>query len=271
MSLEDDFNDVIAKAMRGLGIGVSTLAEDSGIAAAEIEALLGGTMDKTAARAICSTLGLDAAALIALPGYHPKRIAIPGVRRIELPFGKWNVNAWEVNLDGVCLLFDAGLGARDIMGKVSLQGLKALLITHSHPDHIGGVAALAAADVRVISETEALAAATFVFGSLELEAVDLSGHCSPSTGYLVNGLGRQLFISGDAIFAGSMGGCKSREAHNLASHTLRAALVNASADCIILPGHGPATTLAEELNSNPFHPRFNPNSDIDGKVRLYVS
>ena len=110
MSLEDDFNDVIAKAMRGLGIDVPALAEDSVIAADEIEALLGGAMDEAAVRAICPVLGLDAAALIALPGYHPERVAIPGVRCIELPYRWGIVNAWEVELGCVRLLFDACFG-----------------------------------------------------------------------------------------------------------------------------------------------------------------
>jgi glyoxylase-like metal-dependent hydrolase (beta-lactamase superfamily II) len=108
----------------------------------------------------------------------------------------------------------------------------------------------------VISETEALAAGNFVYGSLRLEVVDLSGHCSPAVGYLVHGMAHQLLVAGDALFAGSMGGCKTRESHELAGRTLRAAFAKAELSCVILPGHGPATTLAEERVSNPFHPRF---------------
>ena len=88
MSLEDEFTDVIAKAMRGLGIDVPGLSEASGIAVGEIETLLGGQMKEFTARAISPALGLDAEALVALPGYLPDPIAIPGIRRIELPFGK---------------------------------------------------------------------------------------------------------------------------------------------------------------------------------------
>lgn len=260
MSLEDEFTDVIAKAMRGLGIDVPALSEASGVSADEIEALLGGTMDESAARAISPALGLDADALVALLGYLPEPVAIPGVRRIELPFGKWIVNAWEVQLGGTRILFDAGTGERDILGKDFPQGLDALLITHAHPDHIGGVAALAEAGVKVITETDALAAGKLTFGSLELEAVDLSGHCIPATGYFINGLERQLFVAGDAVFAGSMGACKTREAHYLAGRTLRAAIAKAEPGCVILPGHGPATTIREELASNPFHPRFEQGS-----------
>jgi glyoxylase-like metal-dependent hydrolase (beta-lactamase superfamily II) len=261
MSLEDEFNDVIAKAMRGLGIDIPALSEATGIAFAEIEALLGGAMDEDAARAICPALGLDAGALIALPGYLPQPAAIPGVRRIELPYRRWIVNAWEVEHDGVRLLFDAGFGDRDIMGKVSPDHLDALLITHSHEDHIGGMEALSATGLGVISETAALTAGRLSFGSLELEAVDLSGHCIPATGYFVNGLERQLLIPGDAVFAGSMGGCKTREAHDLAGRTLRAAFAKAAPGCIFLPGHGPATSIREEFESNPFHPRFSTAED----------
>jgi glyoxylase-like metal-dependent hydrolase (beta-lactamase superfamily II) len=256
MSLEDEFTDVIGKAMRGLGIDIRSLSHAAEVPADEIESLLGGKMNESVAGAICPALGLDAEALVALPRYLPQPVAIPGVRRIELPFGKWIVNAWEVKHGGTRLLFDAGTGERDILGKVSPQGLDALLITHSHPDHIGGVEAMAAAGVRVISETEALTAGKLSFGSLELEAVDLSGHCTPAAGYFLNGMSRQLFIPGDAIFAGSMGNCKTREAHHLAGSTLRAAFAKAFPTCVILPGHGPATTIREELNSNPFAPRF---------------
>lgn len=256
MSLEDDFTDVIAKAMRGLCMDAAALSQAARIPAGEIESLLGGVMNDAVARAVCPPLGLDADALVALPGYLPQPVAIPGVRRIELPFGKWIVNAWELEMDGIRLLFDAGYGERDILEKVSPHGLEALLITHAHPDHIGGLDTLAAAGVRVVSETEALAVGRFSFGSLELGTVDLSGHCAPATGYFVNGMERQLFIPGDAIFAGSMGGCKTCEAHGLAGRTLRAALAKAESGCVILPGHGPVTTVAEELASNPFKQRF---------------
>lgn len=256
MTLEDEYTDVLAKAMRGLGIDNHGLSQAAGIPVDQIRKLLSGMMDEAAAGAIAPTLGLDPGALIALPGYLPQAVAIPGVRRIELPFGQWTVNAWEIEKDGVRLLFDAGFGERDILGKISPKGLDALLITHAHPDHIGGRDALAAEGVRVVSETEARAAGVLDFDSLSLETVDLSGHCTPATGYFVNGLERQVFIPGDAIFAGSMGGCKTREAHDLAGPTLRAAFAKADPGCVILPGHGPATTLAEELVSNPFHPRF---------------
>jgi hydroxyacylglutathione hydrolase len=256
MMLEDEYSDVIAKAMRGMEMDARELAEASGVAVSDIEVLLRGAMVEKSARAICLVLELNSDALVALSSYLPEPMDLPGIRRIVLPFRQWTVNAWEIELNGIRLLFDAGFGERDILEKVEITGLDALLITHPHPDHIGAVDAFAERGVRVISEKEALATGELAFGSLKLKAVDLSGHCTPAVGYFINGLSRQLFVPGDAIFAGSMGGCRSREFYDLASKTLRQALASAEPDCIILPGHGPATTLAEEMASNPFHPRF---------------
>jgi glyoxylase-like metal-dependent hydrolase (beta-lactamase superfamily II) len=256
MSLEDEFSDVIAKAMRGLELDSSALASSCGISAERVEALLQGNMDQDAIASICPVLGLDAAALLNLPNYLPQEIHLAGIRKIELPFGQWKVNAWEIQHDGTQLLFDAGFGELDILDEVSSSSLDALLITHAHPDHIGGVKALSEKGVRGISEQEALLQGTLDFGSIHIEVVDLSGHCSPAVGYLIHGLARQVFIVGDAIFAGSMGGCKTRAAYELAGLTLKKACAKADPDCIILPGHGPATTLAEELRHNPFQDRF---------------
>jgi hydroxyacylglutathione hydrolase len=256
MGLEDEIPDVVAKAMMGLAMDAGSLAAKSGIGVSRIEAILHGGPDEDLLRKIAPVLGLDPESLVGLPGYLPEQAEIPGVRRIVLPFGEWTVNAWLIELGGIRLLFDTGCRGDGIITAIGGTMPDVCLITHSHPDHIGGVEALASAGVKVISETEALAAATLAFGPLQLEAVDLSGHCVPATGYFVNGLARQLLIPGDAIFAGSMGGCKTPEAHTLAGRTLRAAFSKAAPGCVILPGHGPATTIAGELASNPFRPRF---------------
>jgi hydroxyacylglutathione hydrolase len=256
MNLEDEFSDVLSKAMRGLGLSSSTLADASGIPLHEIEALLRGEMNEAAARAASRSLGLDAEALIALPSYLPQPIEIPGIRRIELPFGQWLVNAWELEREGIRILFDTGFGETDILRKISTVGLDAVLITHADRDHIGGMAALAAQGIRVITAEDALSAGTLIFGSLCFEVVDLSGHFSPAVGYLIHGLECPLMVSGDAIFAGSMGACHTIQTFELASQTLSAALGKTDPTCVILPGHGPATTFAEEIVSNPFHLRF---------------
>jgi hydroxyacylglutathione hydrolase len=256
MSLEDEFSDVVAKALAGLELDASDLARAAGVESCEIEGLLHGEMDGNVVRKIAPHLRIDAEALIGLPSYLPQPLGIAGITRIELPFRQWTVNAWLVEKDGVRLLFDAGYGSRDILGHVDTASLTAVLITHAHEDHVAGVAALEDSGVKVVSEDEALRQGELVFRGLKLRAVDLSGHKTPSAGYFIEGLEKQVLVTGDAIFAGSMGRCRSRKDFDRAFETIRAALEGADDDCVFLPGHGPATTLVEEKVSNPFAPAF---------------
>jgi glyoxylase-like metal-dependent hydrolase (beta-lactamase superfamily II) len=69
---------------------------------------------------------------------------------------------------------------------------------------------------------------------------------------LVDHAGRRAF-TGDALFAGSIGrsdlpGGSSRTL----LESIRAQILTLPDDYVILPGHGPASTVGEERSSNPF-------------------
>ena len=274
MSLEDEIPDVIAKAMMGLELEADGLAEKSGLSVGRIEAVLRGDPDEDSLRKIAPALGLDTEALLRLPAYLPAEMEIPGVRKLVLPFGQWTVNAWLVEHDGIRLLFDTGCEPDDITAALGTQDYwrlrigighprqlggtmpNAVFITHAHGDHVGGTEAFETAGVRVISETEALGTSAFGFGSVSLRVVDLSGHMTPTAGYFIDGLEKKLLVAGDAIFAGSIGRCRFAGAYQAALENLRRVLREAGPECVILPGHGPASTVAEEFSSHPFHPSF---------------
>lgn len=252
MSLEDGIQDVVAKAMLGLGLDAGGVAKSAGVDPGVIDAILHGECDETSLRKIAPVLGLRSEALVGLPGYLPERRDLAGVRRLELPFEEWTVNAWLIEGGGFRVLFDTGCGADDIIAALGGVVPDAVFITHEHRDHVGGIAALESAGARVISETEALEKSRFDFGEISIRSVDLSGHMTPTAGYIIEGLGKRLLVPGDAIFAGSIGRCRSTAAYETAFANLRRVLAEAGGDCVILPGHGPATTVAEELAANPF-------------------
>lgn len=251
-SLEDEFPDVISKAMLGCGIDAPTLAAKSGASRSAISSLLDGEMDAATVSRIAPVLGLDSTALIALPDYQPEPLKLSGIRRIEVPFGQWTVNAWLIEIEGSTLLFDTGHRANDVSESLDGTIPDAVFITHEHPDHIGGVDALRKKNLRIISETEALSEKAFTFGKLTITSADLSGHKTPTAGYFIEGASKKLLISGDAIFAGSIGKCQNPDAYQTAFANLQRVLAHAGDDCVILPGHGPATTVAQERASNPF-------------------
>jgi glyoxylase-like metal-dependent hydrolase (beta-lactamase superfamily II) len=149
-----------------------------------------------------------------------------------------------------------------------------ILVTHTDVDHVAGVAALAeGADVDVwapVGEVEALREgqtrggmhiaphdpAHVVGGGDEItvagitfEVLDVPGHSAGHIAFLADG---QLF-SGDLLFAGSVGRVDLEGGDwETLLQSVRSLLDRLPADTVLHPGHGPATTLARELQSNPF-------------------
>lgn len=91
------------------------------------------------------------------------------------------------------------------------------------------------------------------WGDVVLRAVGAPGHTEGSTLYLVGEPGAGIVLSGDVLFAGSVGrtdlpgGDGARMAR-----TLRDVVGRLDPAWDVLPGHGPATTVARELATNPF-------------------
>ena len=68
----------------------------------------------------------------------------------------------------------------------------------------------------------------------------------------MEGLERPVLVTGDALFAGSIGGCGTPAIYQHALRRLRDLLEPLPDETVLLPGHGPATTLCEERTANPF-------------------
>jgi glyoxylase-like metal-dependent hydrolase (beta-lactamase superfamily II) len=258
--LEDDFTYVLRKALLGHNLAPAEAAARAGLPENHLQVFLRGTFSAATARSLAPVLGLNAEAFARHADYQPQPLALPGIVRLNLPFGSEQVNAWLVSGGGACGLFDAGFNPIDLTEAIASHHDHSpvrAFITHAHRDHTGALAHLIAAGMPVhasgIAGTIPMHPGDMVCcGPLAIRACDLSGHASPALGFHIDGLSRPVLVTGDALFAGSIGGCATPTIYQHALRRLRNTLAPLPDATVLLPGHGPATTLCEERAANPF-------------------
>lgn len=246
--LEDDFNDCLSKAMRGHHCSLSQLATLAGISEDRISACLGGEEDAAVIRSIAPHLQLDAERLIALKDYRSSIQPILGLRRVVSKFGHLGVNAFIAHFGDTVLVFDTGTDSTEIHEVAPHP--EQLFITHHHPDHVAGLDEFEHTKISLPEELQH--GDHFGWGPLKINVLDVSGHASPAKAYFITGLEKPICIVGDAIFAGSIGGCQSPDNYNAALANIRDHLLTLPDETILCPGHGALTTVAQEKEHNPF-------------------
>ena len=159
----------------------------------------------------------------------------------------------------------AGLGAR----------CTAILVTHGHWDHLVGVAGLAEGtgapvhmpegERQLLEQPEAYAPAgsvgahvpevtlsggeTVELAGIEFEVLPVPGHSPAHLAYYADG----CLFSGDVLFAGSVGRTDFPGSDwDTLIASIRMLVARLPAETVVYPGHGPTTTLGDELARNPF-------------------
>lgn len=251
MELYDSPADVVRKVLRARSIAPSEAAEAAGVDSRRVLQFLDGEFSTEVATALAMALDLDSEALVSLVGYLPKVVLPDGLTQLILPFSEDTVNAWLLENSQGALVVDAGAGSDDLRAALDARKIYHihLLITHDHPDHIAGIRKLRSRISSLHRPTDLKPDTQFELGGFSIRSFDLSGHHPQALGYAIDGFG---FAMGDALFAGSVGGCGSKPTYQLAKQTVVGALTGMPEDTLLLPGHGPPSTLAQERKHNPF-------------------
>lgn len=265
--IEDFFEDIIAKSMRGRHVSISELAETTGVATDILDRLTRGEFcDEPALIKVAEALHLDPQALTmsASKVWSPRPVSIDGLAQFNTPYRDMRVNAfliWDpASKEGAA--FDTGTDSNLITekaGEISVS-IEQIFLTHTHNDHIADLDRLKAAsgDVPSFSNeaepwpgTKTFPEGTdFTIGSLRVSTLTTSGHSPGGTTYYIEGLERPVAVVGDAMFAGSMGG--GMISFEDAWKNNREKILTLPEDTILCPGHGPMTSVGEEKRNNPF-------------------
>ncbi len=268
--LEDDFNDILQKAMNGLRLTDQEVGRRAGVSPEIVRSLCQGRLDETSLPKLAPVLGLDPQALLrsALKLYKPRPVQVEGLEMVTSSYrGAMTVNAFLVRdpASGRGAIFDTGTDALAILDRIEAGGWspEVLFLTHTHPDHIAeldslcrrlGIPVRSSSREPLPGSVSFNPGASFRIGDLTVEARSTWGHSAGGTTYVIRGLEIPVAVVGDALFAGSMGGGMVSYADAL--RTNREEIFTLPEESVLCPGHGPMTTVGEEKRHNPFFPEF---------------
>ena len=143
-------------------------------------------------------------------------------------------------------LFDKGLN------------LKKIFITHDHYDHTEGIAEyMNQFHPELISGTSPIGGcdARIVKHGDQIQLGRLTGKIYSTPGHTPVGLSLALLghvFTGDALFAGSVGGTSNPRDYDTQLAAIREHIFTLPGDTLVHVGHGPSSTVAIEKRYNPF-------------------
>ncbi|MEK3797755.1 MBL fold metallo-hydrolase [Peribacillus sp. FSL H8-0477] len=202
----------------------------------------------------------------------------------QIPLGPLQTNCYLLSNEQECIIFDPGEEGSKLIQLIQQKKLKpiAILLTHAHFDHIGALdeirdfynipaylhqkeekwlvdpslngsksflagqpMQMRPADFLLTDETE------LQLGSFVFKLFKTPGHSPGSVSYYLES--ERMLFSGDVLFKNSVGrtdlpgGNEAQLMKSIHQH-----LINLPADTIVFSGHGPVTTIEDEIASNPF-------------------
>jgi glyoxylase-like metal-dependent hydrolase (beta-lactamase superfamily II) len=157
------------------------------------------------------------------------------------------------------IIIDLGAMDKSILGYIenNRYKLRAVFLTHDHEAHSAGVRVL-----KRIYDVDIYAASEFVFeyktnkikdgdfvnigSSFKIEVLSIPGHSMDSVVYKIE----NLLFTGDVLSAGLLGGADSSFGAMQQISTIQNKLFSLPGNHIVMPGHGPPSTLDVERAYN---------------------
>jgi hydroxyacylglutathione hydrolase len=181
----------------------------------------------------------------------------PNLRISRLRLGPWETNAYII----VCpetlasLVVDAPAEANRILEELNGTAPKYVLLTHSHPDHIGALTELRnklevpfachpldSSGIASPPEIPLKGGEELALGNLKVSVMHTPGHTRGSLCFRV----ANHLISGDTIFPGGPGNTRSQADFKEIVRSIKDDILILPDDTVIYPGHGEPTVVKKE-------------------------
>ncbi len=276
MPLEDDFCDIIKKARIGQAWSVADVARMTGLPGGDITALERGVRlpDRIEVRALAKALGLRPGPLeqITIEKWEPvAQHPMAWVETIQGSINGYGVQGYVVHDGGEAVLIDTAYNAPAMIEFLSTHRLRlmGICLTHGHADHADGIEQilkfhevpvyLGTEDVDLLSWRPPAAqlkapenGQTIAVGRLRVHCLATPGHTPGGICYRMDAESQHICFVGDTLFAGSIGRSNPSTLYQTHLRSVWTSVLALSPEYRLLPGHGPATTVREELDHNPF-------------------
>lgn len=168
---------------------------------------------------------------------------------ITIVNGMLDENCYVVHNGHDALVVDPGSEGNKIINEIKNRNLNVIgiLITHSHFDHVGALD-----DVKNEYPNAVIINNKYKgdqsIGMFKFKIIDTPGHTEDSVSYYFDN--NNVLFSGDFLFKGTIGNYPE----NMEDDMVKSLNVfkYMSSNVEVYPGHGPSTTVSDEIKNNPF-------------------
>lgn len=168
----------------------------------------------------------------------------------SIKVGYLECNCYLIEKNKECLLIDPGEDLEKIENFIKGKNIKGILITHSHFDHTASANDLKKKYSIPIYDVNNLKEGINNIDIFTFEVIKTFGHTMDSICFYFEK--EKIMFTGDFLFYHTIGRCDLPGSNYNEMIKSINKIKKYPKDIIIYPGHGPKSSLEEEINNNPY-------------------